>query len=359
MNSDQESNLNDEDNSEDMIESSEVLFVGTGLNSSNETSEEEVELQENDSLLEIQESIKEKPPSIDNLLEQDLLSQSLTLEESPLIEIDQDVKLEAQVHQVSPMITKNIVTQIEEFSYFPNIDNNIDIFQNEDLIDIAREEKVEAQVHQISPLITNNTATQIEESSYLQNIEKNIDVQQFDHFKEKRSDVVNVSALLKDGNQRKLFIEDINVEICDPQKRQSKNFTFYYTYTIKVFKSGKMLSSISRRYQDFEWLNKSINYHIPGLFLPKLPPKNFMVKINMIDESFMKQRLDSLNQYVQILLSKKQILNSVIFFEFMFETPQNFGLYMKNESLDRVEIEDQNLVSKISEFFSDLLSDLK
>jgi hypothetical protein len=63
--------------------------------------------------------------------------------------------------------------------------------------------------------------------------------------------------------------------VCDPVKKDG--IKSYVVYTIKV---QGINEPIFRRYSDFFSLREKLTERWPGVFIPNIPPKKTVVKIN-------------------------------------------------------------------------------
>ncbi len=67
---------------------------------------------------------------------------------------------------------------------------------------------------------------------------------------------------------------------------------------------------VSRRFNDFEFLNHQIIENYGGYVVPKLPHKNFLANLNLESGRFVEQRTEELQKYLQKLINHIHIGHS-------------------------------------------------
>ena len=103
-------------------------------------------------------------------------------------------------------------------------------------------------------------------------------------------------------------------------------------------------------------LNKFLEFEHPGRVLPLLPPKNPLTKISLNSDEFLKDRVAGLRQYMDRLTESSTLLNSIQTFHFLFSQKKEYALYLKKQSSSIIEVEQSNIMSKVTDFMSYIFS---
>jgi hypothetical protein len=170
------------------------------------------------------------------------------------------------------------------------------------------------------------------------------------------NDDVNYMALRRDISQRRMFSEEMEIKVGDPEKKTGDNFLYFHAYRVSVVKEGKEVWRVYRRYTDFDWLNKFLEFKFPGKVLPVLPPKNALTKINLNSDEFLGQRVKLLRRYVKRLQLSRELLVSEPVFHFLFSRKKDYALYLQNEKSELIDLEETSIVSKVTDFMSFMFS---
>ena len=103
-------------------------------------------------------------------------------------------------------------------------------------------------------------------------------------------------------------------------------------------------------------LNKFLEFNFPGKVLPILPPKNPLTKISLNSDEFLKDRVEGLRRYVSRLKNSSDLLNSIQVFHFLFSRKKEYALFLKNQKASIIQIEESNIMSKVTDFMSYIFS---
>jgi len=153
-------------------------------------------------------------------------------------------------------------------------------------------------------------------------------------------------------NNRVTDYKNYKFQVGYPKKHSNNNLTTFHTYPISTYNNReKEINRVSRRYKDFDWVFTALEYQFPGVFLPKLPPKNALTRLNLSNEEFLERRRRGLEKFISILLTIDKILPSDQLFHFLFSSDEYFGFFVEKEKKERVQVEDTGMMSRIGNYF--------
>uniref|UniRef100_A0A7S3YV89 PX domain-containing protein n=1 Tax=Lotharella globosa TaxID=91324 RepID=A0A7S3YV89_9EUKA len=113
------------------------------------------------------------------------------------------------------------------------------------------------------------------------------------------------------------------VEIGDPQSVKSFSGS-YTTYALTIEPRIEEVKFVRRRYSDFIWLRKWLGEAFPCIFIPPLPPKNFLAKMK---SEFIEERQKGLQEFMKRVISRHPF--------FIHSTPFQLFISKHSNTFDR------------------------
>jgi len=138
----------------------------------------------------------------------------------------------------------------------------------------------------------------------------------------------------------------MKIAVDDP-KTEGGRLQSYVTYCVSVKPPLPGVSSVRRRYSDFEWLRKTLLTLFPGVFIPPLPEKKIFASK---DEDFVKERAVGLERFMNRLAALSFVSGSDAFHVFLSRHEASFEMAKKD--VEKVAKTQSNaMLAKYSELF--------
>jgi len=158
---------------------------------------------------------------------------------------------------------------------------------------------------------------------------------------------------------RNTLVSTVSISIDQPMNVNQGGLLALQAFRINISYNKEPFTSVSRRFNDFLWLEKALSYDFLGRVIPCNPPKNFLTKLQLTGEEFMAQRISGINRFCQVLLASKEINLSDHVFHFFFSSRREFTLHQEEFNKHMIDIESQGILSKASKIASFAFSFLK
>eukprot|EP00919_Chromeraceae_sp_WS-2016_P075541 GHVR01178693.1.p1 GENE.GHVR01178693.1~~GHVR01178693.1.p1 ORF type:complete len:450 (+),score=101.58 GHVR01178693.1:71-1420(+) len=108
---------------------------------------------------------------------------------------------------------------------------------------------------------------------------------------------------------REKLTADFYVRVSDPEIRSS-GLQRYTTYVV----SGRTYTgsefSVRKRYNDFEWVQKTLRLCFPGIFIPPIPRKQ---RSGRFEEEFIQRRKERLQEFLERIFNRSYLASSRVF----------------------------------------------
>ncbi|PFH33974.1 hypothetical protein BESB_071260 [Besnoitia besnoiti] len=103
---------------------------------------------------------------------------------------------------------------------------------------------------------------------------------------------------------------DFAVSVSDPETRSTGPLGRFTLYLVSGLTVGGVPFACRKRYSDFEWLRQQLVQSFPGVFVPPIPRKQ---KLGRFDNSFVENRRQGLQEFLQRLFSRRHLAKCSIF----------------------------------------------
>lgn len=159
-----------------------------------------------------------------------------------------------------------------------------------------------------------------------------------------------------DKNLRLSLIKAISMSIDHPMNVNQGGLIALQAFRLNIIYKNEPFTSVSRRFNDFLWLEKALSYDFLGRIIPVNPPKNFLTKLQLTGQEFMSQRINGINRFCRMLLDMAEINLSDHTFHFFFSSRREFTLHQEEFTKQMIDIESQGILSRASKIASKAFS---
>jgi hypothetical protein len=148
------------------------------------------------------------------------------------------------------------------------------------------------------------------------------------------------------------WITSLRIEVEGPylEGPSSSTFSKLYCYYIVVFDGEQIYSRAIRRYNDFQWTERALEFEFLGRVIPCTPEKNPLVKAGLANEGFFEDRRQKLEHFVRAIVCLPEVNISKTVFSFMFSSRQEFGLFQEEHSKTLVDVSEKASTSIMGYF---------
>ena len=89
-------------------------------------------------------------------------------------------------------------------------------------------------------------------------------------------------------------------------KKENLVIPGHYEFTLSVTKQGETVT-VERRYSDFYKLREALECLYPGLFIPVLPPKGFIIAFEREDSESIQNRKRGIKHFILSIINHREL----------------------------------------------------
>ena len=168
-----------------------------------------------------------------------------------------------------------------------------------------------------------------------------------------------LKKMKSDTSQREVLINNLELKIEDPVAIKQGNILALQAFRLITKYQAEAFTTVSRRFNDFLWLEKILCYDYLGRIIPLNPPKNFLTKFQLISVEFMQQRIKGVTRFANRILELNEINISDHVYYFFFASRKEFALHQQEASKNIVDIYNDGMFMKATKIASFAFSFLK
>lgn len=150
------------------------------------------------------------------------------------------------------------------------------------------------------------------------------------------------------------YIKSLRVQIDGPHKSKSSSTVInpLHYYNILTYYNDELVCRSMRRYNDFVWTERVLEFQYLGRIIPTTPQKNPLTKIGLASAQFSEERRRRLEYFVTSILKLPELNASDAVFNFIFASRNDFALYQEEMRKVVIDVSQQSVEKLVSKLWS-------
>lgn len=151
------------------------------------------------------------------------------------------------------------------------------------------------------------------------------------------------------------YVKALRVQVDGPHKSKSSSTVInpLHYYNILIYYNEELVCRSPRRYNDFLWTEKVLEFQFLGRIIPTTPQKNPLTKVGLASTQFNEERRRKLEYFVGCILQLPELNAGDTVFNFVFASRSSFALYQDDIRKSVIDVSEQTadrLMSKLWSF---------